>query len=353
MGGEATNSTPTNPRPEYVADAARPELLRWQNASGWRAGTVPGAVLESALGRQMEPVKRLVEVLPRFGCSGLLLHVSWHVPGLLYLPEDHKAAWSDARKLVGGLPGVVGLALSPDAQLHTHATLPVEVFPRVAAYFAERLEDGEDPRRLELSGERLRELVEPEDWRPSLFVRLVYDLRGHVRYTRCQPRIEAAKVSGHSRQLSPVDVLEAADFYLVMREANGGRNPAASKCLNIPRRTAAELAARAAALEERRERRREAERREAKARRQRRRRILRREVEKRQKREAQKRREAVERGRAALRGIRRGRAAPPGVRRRSRRRWHVPGQTVRRVAACRLLEVGHARPPPRRRPRVW
>lgn len=300
----------------------------------WRYGTVPSALTEASLSRKMEPVERFLEVLPRFGCGGLLLHVSWHVDGLLYRPEDHRAARQDALVMLGGLPGLVGLALSESAQLHTHNLEPIEVFPEVAEYMRQELENGADPRSLELSGQKLLDLLPEHQHRPGLFVRLVYDLRGIVRYTRCLPRVETAKPSGHNRHPAPLDVLDAAEYLLTMREANGGRNPAASWSLNVPRRTAAEMVehrAHVAARKRQRKQRQEARHRQ---RRQERRALI-----------EPVRREVLERLRTA-------RQPRPAPRHRAPRRCCLPGLPVRRVAACRPLLVGHARPPPRRRPRV-
>lgn len=291
--------------------------------------------LRRPLGRSREAVERVAEVAVGRGLSGDLLSIGWHGDGLLWHAPDHAAMWEAAAAVLGDLPGVVDLALSADARLHAHATLAAEVMPRVHAYFRERLAAGDDPRALRLSGRRLRDLLEPGQWQPGMYVAFVYDLKGHAAYTRAAPRTECAKTSGHRRHVTDLDVMDAAEYLLTMRAANGGRVPRATRQFNVPHRTAeerAQLHARRAARAEERARRRL-------TRQWAERRAHRRDRRADHHRAAQARRAAVLRFRAAHAAPVRPITPVAGVMPHPVPRRPLHGDSVR--------PVGHARPPPR------
>lgn len=298
----------------------------------------------------------MVEVLPRFNLSGDLVHVSYHLrPGdLLYLKETHDRHWQEARQLYGAVPFASSLHLSRTGDTHAHDIAPVEVFPRLAAYLRGELEAGVSPRSLKLSGQRLLELLDEHQHRPEMFVSLVYDLPGLIDYIRVQPRIEEAKRSDSHRNITDAERKDSAEFLLIMRRANGGRNPAASRIFNVPRRTpdereayhAAQAALRLEAAERLERRRLERRRLEA--------------AERRERLDAERlvvRRQVAERDRhraAHLAGIRARKAArlPTGTTYRAPHRWPVCGRPVSRMAYMRRTRTAPTRAPPRVRPRV-
>ncbi len=303
--------------------------------------------------QKAEPIHRLMEVLPRFELSGVLLHVSYRLDpdDLLYLPETHQRQWQAARQLYGAVPFASSLHLDGNGNTHAHDFAPIEAFPRLEAHIRAELAAGVNPTSLELSGRRLLALLDEHQRRPKMFARLVYDLNGLIDYVRVRPRVEVAKRSDSHRNPTDADLLDAAEFYLAMRCANGGRNPAASRIFNVPRRTPEELkahrfqqSARRLEAAERRERRR-LEHLEA-----------RRRLERLERLEAAERRAALVMAchvtRERLERSKTRRRLPEAVRHRTARCWPVPGRPVSRAACSRRpLLLGHARAPPRRKPR--
>lgn len=146
----------------------------------------------------------------------------------------------------------------------------------------------------------------------------VWSLRGVLAYLS-KPRDARAAAAGHRRAVPLWSLLEASEAYLSARAAAAGegrtRLPAGSGTVNVPpRRRAAVIVPPLLLLS-----------------------CL---------------NALLSRRAATLSATHSRRAAVPAVRHRTARRWHLPGVPVSVPPSRRPALIGHARPPPRRKPRV-
>lgn len=343
-----------------------PYFHRWQAEHGWRVGSLPGAVQEQPLFRKLPVVERMQAAAVALGASGVLAHVGVTVSGheLFELdpsPEAHARHRQQRRELrqwfkdlFDPWPHTVDLAHGEQRGLHGHCTVPVEAVPGLSEWLQEARASGMRPDQLRVTRPRY---ILPNADRSIEFVRVVHNLPGLVEYTRCRPRLEVAKRSDHRRQLSHAEQMDAAEQWCKARAAalaaGRSRLPAASWSSGVPRLTAAERQDAECVKAERRARhvaRLEAKRQNAErvtplhvlaA-------VLVVLIADRQDADRTAHRAAV----LASRRHQKGRAPLAAPRHCTVRRWPAAGRPVSRLHhARRLRQLGHARAPPRTRPR--
>lgn len=236
-------------------------------------------------------LRRVRREAVRRGSSGALVMLTVPLPGDLYELDAHRAARDVVKEAVSGWPAWYTLERGTSSGLHAHVLTVTEAVPGVLDT-------------------------------PEVHGVPVWNLRGVLAYLS-KPRDARAAVAGHRRAVPLWSLLEASEAYLSARAAAAGegraRLPAGSGTVNVPpRRRAAGivpplllLSCLSALLS---------------------------------------RRAAVLRN--ILSAILRRRAAVPAVRHRTARRCHLHGVPVSAPPCRRPALIGHARPPPRRKPRV-
>lgn len=193
---------------------ASPALMRWRAEwHGWREFAFPDAVTDSnrrrsvAARRRERTIRRVRQEAIRRGAAPGLVMVTVGVPGNLYDLEAHRAARAQVKELVGGWPAWFTLESGRSSGLHAHVLTTVEAVPHI-----------------------LRTA-------PEAHGVPVWSMRGVLAYLS-KPRDARAARSNERRTLSLSDVIDAAEDYLQARAAAAAdgreRLPVGSGVVNTP-----------------------------------------------------------------------------------------------------------------------